>query len=43
MAWIRWRTTLKGRRLAYLERCDDLGEVRGTTLRLITPEGLGLP
>lgn len=33
MAWIRWRTTLKGQRLAYLQWRDDLGEVHSKGLK----------
>ena len=33
MAWIRWRTTLKGQRLANLQWRDDLGNVHSKGLR----------
>ena len=33
MAWIRWCTTLKGRRLAHLQWRDDLGEVHSKGLK----------
>ncbi len=40
MAWIRWRETLKGQRLANLQWGDDLGEVHWGDR---DPRGLDFP